>query len=151
MLNLCDKFIYLPNNIYNVCSNKHTLQVSKLYEVASVLNIAKFPLAPMGVLAHRLRTLDRSLAPPSTRAEIFRRTCLQSQLSTPPLAPLKSYLKFGNPWTTFQNIPISAQKSQSAGGRGGPQIFFLIGILIFLLLRSPCKITKPYDNPFWEN
>ena len=25
----------------------------------------KFPLTPMGVLAHRLRTLDRSLVPPS--------------------------------------------------------------------------------------
>ena len=37
---------------------------------------AKFPLAPMGVLAPRLRTLDGPLVPPSTRAEIFRRTCL---------------------------------------------------------------------------
>ena len=27
----------------------------------------------------------------------------------------------------------------------------MIGILIFWLLRSPCKISKPYDNPFWEN
>ena len=26
----------------------------------------KFPLTPMGVLSHRLRTLDRSLVPPST-------------------------------------------------------------------------------------
>ena len=26
---------------------------------------AEFPLTPMGVLAHRLRTLDRSLVPPS--------------------------------------------------------------------------------------
>ena len=30
----------------------------------------------MGVLAPRLRTLDGQLVPPSTRAEIFRRTCL---------------------------------------------------------------------------
>ena len=36
----------------------------------------KFPLAPMGVLAPRLRTLDGPLVPPSTQAEIFRRTCL---------------------------------------------------------------------------
>ena len=28
-------------------------------------------------------------------------------------------------------------------------VIFLIGILIFLLLRSPCKISEPYDNPFW--
>ena len=35
------------------------------------------------------------------------------------------------------------------GGRGGLDFFF-IGILIFMLLRSPCKISKHYDNPFWE-
>jgi hypothetical protein len=46
--------------------------------------------------------------------------------------------------------PLSAQLVHSAGGRGGPQILFLIGILIFLLLRSLCQISKPYDNPFWE-
>jgi hypothetical protein len=37
------------------------------------------------------------------------------------------------------------------GGRGGPRNIFLVGILIFLLLRSPCKISKTYDNPFCEN
>jgi hypothetical protein len=36
-------------------------------------------------------------------------------------------------------------------GVGGSPNLFGVGILIFLLLRSPCKITKPYDNPFWEN
>jgi hypothetical protein len=31
------------------------------------------------------------------------------------------------------------------------QIFlFLIGIIIFLLVRRPCKILEPYDNPFWD-
>jgi hypothetical protein len=35
------------------------------------------------------------------------------------------------------------------GGRGCPQNLFLIGILIFMSLRSPCKKLKPYDNPFW--
>jgi hypothetical protein len=29
-------------------------------------------------------------------------------------------------------------------------VIFFIGILIFLLLRSPCRISEPYDNPFWE-
>ena len=28
------------------------------------------------------------------------------------------------------------------GPEGVPEIFFLIGILIFVLLRSPCKISK---------
>ena len=34
--------------------------------------------------------------------------------------------------------------------RGCPRNIFLVGILIFLLLGSPCQISKPYDNPFWE-
>ena len=44
--------------------------------------------------------------------------------------------------------PFFAQKCHSAGGRGGPPNCFLIRILIFLLLGSPCKNLKPYDNPF---
>ena len=63
---------------------------------------------PMGVLAHRLRTLDRSLFPPSAWAEIFWCTCLQSHLQTSPPTPQKSYLKFQNPWTTFDNSPLFA-------------------------------------------
>ena len=34
-------------------------------EVELTTTTEKFPLTPMGVLAHRLRTLDRSLVPPS--------------------------------------------------------------------------------------
>ena len=34
-------------------------------------------------------------------------------------------------------------------GGGGPQIFFM-GILIFLLFRSPRKILEPYNSPFWD-
>jgi hypothetical protein len=34
------------------------------------------------------------------------------------------------------------------GGRGGPRNnYFCIGILLFLLLRSPCKISNSYDMP----
>jgi hypothetical protein len=25
-----------------------------------------------------------------------------------------------------------------------------VGILLLLLVRSPCKILEPYDNPFWD-
>jgi hypothetical protein len=49
--------------------------------------------------------------------------------------------------------PFSAQKCHSAGGRGAegsPNFLLLIGILIFLLLRSPRKILEPYDNPFLD-
>ena len=40
----------------------------------------KFPLTPMGVLAPVSAQRDTPLSPPSTSAEIFRRTCLQSSL-----------------------------------------------------------------------
>jgi hypothetical protein len=45
--------------------------------------------------------------------------------------------------TTF-----SGQNRVIVWGRGDSQKIFLIGILLFLLLRSPCKNVKPYDNPF---
>jgi hypothetical protein len=63
---------------------------------------------------------------------------------------LGPYAKFRNPWTTFEITSFSAQKYHSARGRGGPPIIFLIGILIYTLLRSPCKDLKAYDNPFWD-
>ena len=45
----------------------------------------------------------------------------------------------------------SANQRQDAfwGGRGGPRICFLIGFLLFLGFKSPCKNLKSYDNPFW--
>ena len=38
----------------------------------------------------------------------------------------------------------------SAWGRGGGLVFF-IGMLIYWLVRRPCKILKSYDNPFWDS
>ena len=67
------------------------------------------------------------LGPPSTLAEIFRRTCLHSHFS--------------------EISPFSSQNRVILGGRGGPPNNFFIGILLFLLLRSPCKNVEPYDNP----
>ena len=43
-------------------------------------NGGKFPMTPMGVLAPVSAQRDTPLSPPSTSAEIFRRTCLQSSL-----------------------------------------------------------------------
>ena len=91
-----------------------------------------------------LRTRDSQLGHPSTWAEIFPHTCLQSHLQTSPPNPQKSYPKFQNPWTTFEEKKPCPPKSVIVRGRGygGPDLFF-IGILLFLLVRSPCKISKP--------
>ena len=57
-----------------------------------------------------LRTRDPPLGPPWTPAEICWRTCLQSHLQTSPPTYLKSYLKFRNPRTTFENTPLFRPK-----------------------------------------
>ena len=54
----------------------------------------KFPLTPMGVLAPVSAQRDTPLSPPSTSAEIFRRTCLHSNLQTSPPTPKNAYAKF---------------------------------------------------------
>jgi hypothetical protein len=62
--------------------------------------------------------------------------------------PLRSHiLSFGTLRQLFKIPPFSAPKLHSAGGRGGPQIIFWVGILIFLLFRSPCKISNPTITP----
>ena len=35
-------------------------------------------------------------------------------------------------------------------GRGGSMNFVVVGILIFWSIRSPCLISEPCNNPFWE-
>jgi hypothetical protein len=65
-------------------------------------------MSAMGVLAHRLRTLDRSLVPPSTCVCRVTFKHLRSNL-----------LSFGTLGQLFRIPPFSAQKSLSAGGRGG--------------------------------
>ena len=62
--------------------NSGHLRLCQQPRAAHALRSDQFPLTPMGVLAHRLRTLDRSLVPPSAWAEIFWRTCLQSHLQS---------------------------------------------------------------------
>ena len=45
-----------------------------------------------------------------------------------------------------------AQKNlKYPGGRGGgPNLLLLDRILIFFWVRSPYKVSEPYDIPFWE-
>ena len=49
-----------------------------------------------------LHSRDPPLSPPSTWAEIFRRTCLQSHLQTSPPTHQKLYPKFRNPRTNLK-------------------------------------------------
>ena len=64
--------------------------------------------------------------------------------------PIKISEPYDKPfWDIFEISPFSGQNRVIWGGRGGPQKFFLIGIPIFMLLRSPGKNLKPYDKPFW--
>ena len=107
----------------------------------------KLSLTAMGVLAHHLRTLDRSLVPPWAWVKIFQCTCLQSHLKTHPPNSPKSYpkfritrttfpeflegvkssyfcylgpcAKFRNPRSTFGNIPLCAPKYSIVQGVGG--------------------------------
>ena len=47
-------------------NGKLKTEVTDLKEIMELKEqLKEFPLTPMGVLAHRLRTLDRSLVPPS--------------------------------------------------------------------------------------
>jgi hypothetical protein len=62
-------FYYYLYEGSDILFTSHMAQLD-LFDLISDLISEKFPLAPMGVLAHRLRTLDRSFVPPSTRAEI---------------------------------------------------------------------------------
>jgi hypothetical protein len=110
-------------------------------------NNNKNPLAPMGVLAP-----GSEHARPSARAPIDTSGNSPADMSTESPSNISPNLskvisKVLEPEDNFWNYPpLSAQLSHS---RGGPRIFFLIGILIFLLVRSPCKISKPYNNPYW--
>jgi hypothetical protein len=98
----------------------------------------KFPLTPMGVLAPVSAQRDTPLSPPSTSAEIFRRTCLQSHLQTSPPTPQKSYPKFRNPRTNFQFFFLNL-KTAPTGARGC--------LRFFLGLISPFFVRK---NPLWS-
>ena len=75
--------VIFQNEMFNMHRTMLMLgQKPIFYEKGKIIGVYqyKFPLTPMGVLTHRLCTLDRLLGPPSTRAEIFRRMCLQSHL-----------------------------------------------------------------------
>jgi hypothetical protein len=48
-----------------------------------------------------------------------------------------------------QILAISAKKKKLKKRAGVSSKFVFTSILIFLCLETPCKISEPYDNPFW--
>ena len=57
---------------------------------------------------------------------------------------LRSHIRiFG---TLGQHLKIHPFSAHSPGGRGVPEFLFLVGIFLFLFVRSPCNISDPYDN-----
>ena len=73
-------------------------------------NSEQFCWRRWGSLLPGLCMLDPQPSPQSTPVEIFWRTCLQSRLQTSPPTPHKSYPKFRNHRTTFENTPLVPPK-----------------------------------------
>ena len=72
----------------------------------------------MGVLAHRLRKLDRSLVPHQHERKFFGAHVCRITFKQLP-QPFRSHiLSFGTLRQLLKIPPFSAQKSYSAGGRG---------------------------------
>ena len=68
-----------------------------------------------------------------------------------PGSPCKNSEPFDKPfWDIFEISPFSDHNRVNSRGRGGPRIFFLIGILLFMLLGGPHTNFEPYDKPFWN-
>jgi hypothetical protein len=86
----------------------------------------------------------------------FRCSCLQSQESRRGVSNLLkgvessyfcylgTHVKFWNSRTTFEITPFSAQKWHMYERKK------LNWNLNIFLLKSPCKISEPYDNPYWD-
>jgi hypothetical protein len=86
----------------------------------------------MGVLAHRLCTLD-SRSSPYRHERKFSAAHVSRVTSKHLPRPVRSHIRsFGNLGQLFKIPLLSAQICHSAGGRGVPRFFFCIQILIFL-------------------
>ena len=95
-----------------------------------------------------LRTRDPLLGPPSTLAEIFWCTCLQSRLKTSPPTPQKSNPKFQNSMTSlsrkYLKLSDTPVKIGLIGGvRGIPNFFTRLKSFYLCYLGAHAKIWKP--------
>ena len=88
------------------------------------------------------------LAPGSVHARPSARPPIDTSVTFKHLPqPLRSHIRsFGTLGKYLKLPPLTPQIYDSSGGRGAHRIFCLVGILLFLLVRSPYKISEPYDN-----
>ena len=136
---------------------KYTVQIQNLQISSSLkkksIRIGKFPLAPMGILASGSAHARPSAQPPHQlqRKKIVARVYKFTFKHLP--QHLRSHNQSFGTLGQLQKIPQFVRQIQHCqGGMGGPRNIFLSGILIFFcdLIRSPCKVSEPQDNPFWE-
>ena len=107
-----------------------------------MLKASVIPLAPMGVLAPRSVHARPSARPPIDTIGNFPAHVSAVTFTNFP-HPLRSNIRsFRTLGKVLKIFPLTPPIYDIAGGRGGPQLFYLIGILIFLLVRSPCKIWE---------
>jgi hypothetical protein len=66
-------------------------------------------------------------------------------------SPLNTSPNPSEPLGNFSKYPPFPPKNRIVRGIGGSSMIFLVGLLIFWLLRSPCKISEPYNNLICEN
>jgi hypothetical protein len=93
-----------------------------------------------------MRTLDPLLKPPSTLTEIFRCTCLGKGSKN----VLINILAISGDSKHFSFCSQKNMKNRPPGGQTGSPKFVSPQILCFLWVKTPCKISEPYINPFWE-
>ena len=108
----------------------------------------------MGVLAPVSAHAGLSAQPPIGTSGIFPARVsaeLPSNISPNPSEVISEVSElYDKPFLDiFDFSHFSGQNRVNWEGEGGSPNFFLIGIIQFLLLGSPCKNLKSYDNPFW--
>ena len=105
------------------------------------MQMAKFPLTPMGVLAPGSANARPSAQPfPTFSGE---RVCRVTFKHLP--QPLISHIQsFGTLGEVLKMTPFSAH---SVGGKGGPRIVLFVGVLLFSLVRSPIFEFTPLVPP----
>ena len=62
---------------------------------------------------------------------------------------IQRFIRIENFWDIFEMMTFSFQNRVIWGGGKGSLRNMFSAILIFFILKSPCKMSEPYDNPFF--